>query len=80
MVGMDPTPHLSASAPVTIAVTLIEAPGRGWVADAVEIGAVAQGTTEAEAISNLRELIRTYPEVLDDVRAESARRVELVTV
>jgi len=55
--------------PVTIAVTLIEAPGRGWVADAVEVGAVAQGATQAEAISNLRELIRTYPDVLAGVPA-----------
>jgi hypothetical protein len=53
--------------PVTIAVTLIEAPGREWVADAVEVGAVAQGATQAEAISNLRGLIRTYPEVLEGV-------------
>ena len=29
--------------PVTIAVTRIEAPGSGWVADAVEVGAIAQG-------------------------------------
>ena len=51
--------------PVTIAVTLIEAPGRGRVADAVEVGAVAQRATQAEAISNLRELSRTYPEMLE---------------
>ncbi len=55
--------------PVTIAGTLIEAPGRGWVADAVEVGAGAQGAAQAEAISNLRELIRTYPEVLEGVTA-----------
>ncbi|MHB1500265.1 MAG: hypothetical protein ACYCYK_03705 [Candidatus Dormibacteria bacterium] len=53
--------------PVTIAVTLIEAPRRGWMADAVEVGAAAQGATQAEVISNLRELIHTYPEVLERV-------------
>ena len=37
--------------PVTIAVTLIEAPGRGWVAHAAEVRAVAQGATQEEAIA-----------------------------
>ncbi len=45
--------------------------GPGWVADAVEIGAVAQRVPQAEAIENLGELIPTYPKVLEDLRAET---------
>jgi hypothetical protein len=41
---------------VTVAVTLLLSLGRGWVADAVQIGPVAQGATQPEAMENLRDL------------------------
>ena len=66
--------------PATIAVTLIEAPGRGWAAHAAEVRAVAQGVTQAEALTNLRELIHAYPEALDELRGDASRRLELVTL
>ncbi len=66
--------------PVVIAVTLIETSGQGWVADAVEICTIAQGETEAEALSNLQKLLRDYPELLDEVRAANSRKIELVAV
>ena len=66
--------------PVTIAVTLIEAPGRGWVAHAAEVRAIAQGATQAEALANLRDLVRAYPEALDELRSDASRHLELVTL
>lgn len=66
--------------PVTIAVTLIEATQHGWVAHAAEVRAVAQGATQEEAIANLRDLVRTYPEALDELRSDASRQLELVTL
>ena len=66
--------------PVTIAVTLIEAPGRGWVAHAAEVRAVAQGATQEEALANLRDLVQAYPEALDELRSDGSRHLELVTL
>ena len=51
---------------VTIAVTLIGPPGRGWVAHAAEVRAVAQGATREEA--------------LDEMRSDASRQLELVTL
>jgi predicted RNase H-like HicB family nuclease len=65
---------------VVIAVTFTELAGSGWIAEAPEIRSVAQGETEAEAVSNLLELVHEYPELLDEVHAAQARRVELVAV
>ena len=66
--------------PVTIAVTLIEAPGSGWVAHAAEVRAVAQGATREEALANLRDLVEAYPEALDELRRDASRQFELVTL
>ncbi|HUY53828.1 MAG TPA: hypothetical protein VMV23_01560 [Candidatus Nanopelagicaceae bacterium] len=66
--------------PVTVAVTLIEAPGRGWVAHASELRAVAQGVTQEEALANLRDLVQTYPEALDELRSDASWHLELVTL
>ena len=66
--------------PVTIAVTLIEAPGRGWVAHAAEVRAVAQGATREEALANLRDLVQTCSEPIDQLRSEASRQLELVTL
>ena len=65
---------------VKITVTLIEAPGRGWVAHAAEVCAVAQGATQEEAIANLRDLVQAYPEALDELRSDASRQLELVTL
>ncbi len=66
--------------PVTVAVTLIEAPGRGWVAHAAELRTVAQGATQEEALANLRDLVQTYPEALDELRSDASRHLKLVTL
>ena len=66
--------------PVTIAVTLIEAPGRGWVAHAAEVRAVAQGATREGALANLRDLVQAYPEALDGLRSDASRQLERVTL
>ena len=65
--------------PVPIAVTLIEAPGRGWVAHAAEVRAVAQGATREEALANLPDLVQAYPEAQDELRSDASRQFELVT-
>ncbi len=65
--------------PVTIAFTLIESPGRGWVAHAAEVRAVAQGTTREEALANLPDLVQAYPEAQDELRSDASRQFELVT-
>ncbi len=72
--------HVANDDPVSVAVTLTEAPGKGWVAHAVEARAVAQGASTEEAIENLRALLRTYPELLDELREYPPGRVELVAV
>ena len=66
--------------PATIAVTLIEARGHGWVAHAPEVSAVAQGATREEALANLRDLVQAYPEALDELRSDASRQLELVTL
>ena len=66
--------------PVTIAVSLVQAPGRGWVAHAAEVRAVAPGATREEALANLRDLVQAYPEALDELRSDASRRLELVTL
>jgi predicted RNase H-like HicB family nuclease len=65
---------------LVIAVTLTEVPGKGWVADAAEIRSVAQGDTAPEAVENLQELVRTHPEMLDEIETADERRIELVAV
>jgi len=65
---------------IQLAVTLEEVPGKGWVATAPEVRATAQGDNEDQALANLRELLATYPELLREVSASHARRIELLTV
>ena len=66
---------------VLVAVTYVEAPGRGWVADAPEIRSVASGETQAKALEALKELVQAYPELLDEIRKTKAvRRFEEVAV
>jgi predicted RNase H-like HicB family nuclease len=48
-----------------LAVTYDEIPGKGWVVHAWEIRATAQGRTKDAALANLRELVKTYPEILE---------------
>jgi predicted RNase H-like HicB family nuclease len=49
---------------VTVEYTVEEVPGKGWVAHAPSIHSTAQGATENEAVANLRELVRRYPDML----------------
>ncbi len=65
--------------PVKIAVT-VERAAAGWLAFAPEIRATAQGSTREEAMANLLSLLRTYPDLLADVRQAESRRVELVAL
>jgi hypothetical protein len=51
-------------------ITLIESPGRGWVADSARYRAVAQGATREEALQKLAELLQTYPEVMREAQNE----------
>lgn len=66
---------------VTIECELEEIPGKGWVAHAPSLRATAQGETRDEAIANLRELARRYPEalrrLLDEAKA-SGPELELI--
>ncbi len=62
--------------PTQIAVTMEEVPGTGWIAHAAEIRATAQGATPEEAKANLLELVREYPELLEDRKGQP----ELVSV
>ena len=58
-----------------------EVPGQGWVVEAPEAGAIAQGETRDEALANLRGLIEHYPEVLDELlEAAKKQRPELELV
>jgi predicted RNase H-like HicB family nuclease len=70
--------HVANDDPVSVAVTLTEAPGKGWVAHAADARAVAQGASTEEALDNLRSLVLTYPEVFEEVRAARTRHVEVV--
>jgi predicted RNase H-like HicB family nuclease len=66
---------------VRLRVEAEEVPGKGWVVEAPEVGAIAQGETREEALANLKELIEHYPEVIDDLLAAArARRPELELV
>lgn len=62
--------------PIQVAVTTEEVPGKGWIARAVGVRATAQGATQAEARENLLELLREYPELLE----EREDQPELVSV
>ncbi len=67
---------------VTIRVELEEVPGKGWVADAREVPAIAQGATQEEALANLRRVIEKYPDVVQALieKATKARRFEVEPV
>ncbi len=62
---------------VQVEVEVIEVPGRGWIAHATQIRAIAQGATEEEALANFDELVRTYPRTLEEARRAPRRRVEV---
>ncbi len=52
---------------VRLRVELEEVRDRGWVVEAPEVGAIAQGETREEALANLKASIRHYPEVLEEL-------------
>ena len=60
-----------------VEVDVIEVPGRGWIAHATQIRAIAQGATEEEALANFAELVRTYPRTQQEARRAPRRRVEV---
>lgn len=69
--------------PVTrmdIAITTERASDQGWIAFAPEVRATAQGSTEAEAKANLRALFQRYPDLPEEPRQASDRRVELIRI
>ena len=59
---------------IRIAVTTLEIPGKGWIARAPEVRATASGDTEQEAIDALISLLSHYPDTLDELRQEGAKR------
>lgn len=61
-----------------LAITTERAGDKGWIAFAPEVRAIAQGSTEAEAMQNLRALLERYPDLLGDLRRAADRRVELI--
>ena len=61
-----------------IAITTERADDKGWIAFAPEIRATAQGSTEEDAKANLRALLKRYPDLLDEPRQATDRRVELI--
>jgi predicted RNase H-like HicB family nuclease len=63
-----------------IAITTERADDKGWIAFAPEVRATAQGSTETEAKANLRALLERYPDLLDEPRQASERRVELIRI
>ncbi len=63
---------------VEIAITTERAADKGWIAFAPEVRATAQGSTEEEAKENLRNLLTRYPDLLEEPRQASDRRVELI--
>ena len=63
---------------VEIAITTERAGDKGWIAFAPEVRATAQGSTEEEAKENLRALLTRYPDLLEEPRQASDRRVELI--
>ncbi|MGH7866703.1 MAG: type II toxin-antitoxin system HicB family antitoxin, partial [Candidatus Dormibacteraceae bacterium] len=52
-----------------------EVPGRGWVVEAQDVNAIAQGETLAEALDNLKEVIETYPEILIPLAGPESRKM-----
>jgi predicted RNase H-like HicB family nuclease len=65
-------------ATVELAITTERADDNGWIAFAPEVRATAQGSTEAEAMGNLRALLERYPDLLEEAREATDRRVELI--
>jgi predicted RNase H-like HicB family nuclease len=63
-----------------IAITTERADEKGWIAFAPEVRATAQGATEEEAKANLRALLQRYPDLLEEARQASDRRVELIRI
>jgi predicted RNase H-like HicB family nuclease len=67
---------------VQIEYTVEEVPGKGWLADAPKVKASAQGETMEEALANLKELVSTYPEVLEPLyeaaKSEKHPQLELI--
>ena len=63
---------------VTLRVEFVEVPGKGWVADAPEARATAQGETRDEALANLRSLFDRYPEVLRELVDAQPPELELI--
>ena len=63
-----------------IAITTARADEKGWIAFAPEVRATAQGASEEEAKANLRALLQRYPDLLEEARQASNRRVELIRV
>ena len=61
-----------------LAITTERAGAKRWIAHAPEVRATAQGSTKEEAKRNLRALLTRYPDLLDDLRNASDRRVELI--
>lgn len=62
-----------------IHVQFTESPGRGWVAEAVEVAAIAQGATREEARGRLKDLLNTYPEVVREYETIEAE-TELIAL
>jgi len=58
-----------------IAITTEEVVGKGWIAFAPEARATAQGATEDEAKSNLVQLLKKYPDLLEEARTARSRHV-----
>jgi len=65
---------------VEIAITTERADEKGWIAFAPEVRAMAQGSTEDEAKQNLRALLERYPDLLEEARNASDRRVALIRI
>ncbi len=63
-----------------IAVTTAEVVGKGWIAFAPEARATAQGATEDEAKYNLVQLLKKYPDLLDEARTARSRHVTVELV
>jgi predicted RNase H-like HicB family nuclease len=76
-VGMH-TRRLQAVVTVRLRVEFEEVPGQGWVVETQDVAAIAQGATKEEALANLRSLIDTYPEVLDELLKRRRPELELV--
>jgi hypothetical protein len=53
---------------VEIPITTEEVEGKGWIAFALEVRAIAQGDTEDEAKAKLVGLFEKYPDLLDEAK------------